>query len=431
MWGHPFYFYVQLVLVAYFGAAFLLWRYSRVLQVLTAVLLAVAAVYFFHEGVVVPLRGPGLDFGSYYVAARDLGHGGNIYLHSQMYQDGHGGPLPAMLARAGLPRIPPITYPPLFYLLTIPLARLPFGVAAGVWVFINAALLAAALVLAARAAGLSGRWTWAAAAALTLVAHPVISNAADGQANLLVATFLFGGALAWRRGKEAAAGTLFAAAALIKLFPVIFLLYFIIRGRWRPAAAFTLTVVVFVGITSAIWGPDLWASYATTVAAYSLPLMPYDMNVSWPAFLSRTLGSWTPRPEALYVQFVVKGSALALLAAGLYWLGRKRPAPADAAAFLITLSLLANNWTLFHYLVLLMLPFFRAAARRQTSWMTSRRAFGLLAAAYLLVAWRFRYWEYDAFPTNLLQSVKTYGMVILIILGAVAELRRPRRPVPA
>lgn len=427
IWGITFYSYVNLLVVAYLGAAFVFWHKGRVLKTLTVVMLAVASLYYVADGVLQPLKEPGLDFGSYYVASRDLASGGNPYAHYSDYLAGRG-PYPAMLGDLGVPAIPRAAYPPLFYLSFLPVAQLPYETAWTVWVFANVVMLGGAFVLAARAAGLRSFWPWAAAAGLTLVAHPVISNVAVGQANLFVACLLFGGVLAWQRGKETAAGALLAAAALVKLFPFIFLLYFLFNRRWRAAAAFGVTAVTFVAVCACVWGYSLWQTYVTeAVAPFFVCILPYNMNVSWAGLLARLLDGFYAGPDPWYFPVIVKSSSLAFLLGGTIWLSRSRFSTAAAGAALTTLALLFNNWTLFHSLILLLLPFLRAAACRHEKWPGGRLFFASLAAAYLLVAWRFDYQPYGRFAANFLPSLKTGGMFVLLATAAAGEIISKRR----
>jgi hypothetical protein len=418
---------VNFLVAAYLAAAFIFGRKGRVLKTLTAVFLAVAAAYYVADGVLQPLKEPGLDFRSYYVASRDLASGGDPYAHYHEYLAGRG-PYPAMLAELGVPPVPRAAYPPLFYLAFSPVAQLPYETAWTFWVFANVAMLAGAFVLAARVAGLRGFWPWAAAAALTLVAHPIISNVAVGQANLFVACLLFGGTLAWQRGKEAAAGALFAAAALVKLFPLIFLLYFLLRRRWRAAATFGVTVAAFVAACACIWGFSLWQTYATkAVAPFFVCILPYGLNVSWAGLLARLLEGFCAGPDPWYFPIIIRTSSLGFLIGGTIWLARSRFNVAAAAASLITLALLFNNWTLFHSLILLLLPFLRAAACRQEEWPGGRLYFAALAVAYLLVAWRVDYRPDGRFAADLLPSLKTAGMLILLAAAAAGEILSRKR----
>jgi len=425
--GVPLYLLANLLMAAYLLAAFALRRRRRALRLLTAAFAAFALAYYFFAGVVCPRQEPPLDFASYYVTADDLLAGGNPYRHYRQYLGGEG-PYAERLASFGIPDLPRPAYPPLLYLLISPLTLLPFPPAWAAWVGVNAGLGALALLLAGRAAGLRGPWPWVAAAAFAAVAHPTIANVEYGQANLVVAAFLFGGVLAWARGKEIAAGVLLAAAALIKLFPLVFLAYFVAARRWRAAAAFTVTAAAFAAGAVAVWGPGLARDYATfAVAPYLLTLLPYKLNASAPAFLAGLIDSLHPGPEPQALYYAILGSTAAAVLAGIIWVGRRRPAPAVAAAFLTTLALLANNWTLFHYLVLLALPFLVVGSRPGGLFASPRYGL-LLAAAYLLVAWRLDFLWGIRGVGFFVPAAKTAGMAVLLGVLVRNETKKAAAP---
>lgn len=59
-----------------------------------------------------------------------------------------------------------------------------------------------------------------------------------GQSNLLLAVFVLCAVGAWRAQRDAAAGALLAAAAIVKPYAIVFLPYLVVRRRWPSLAGF-------------------------------------------------------------------------------------------------------------------------------------------------------------------------------------------------
>lgn len=229
------------------------------------------------------------DFSSYYAAALAL----RGDLHANIYSA-------AVMARAGAAghvqvRPPlPYTYPPLFALLLIPITVLPFHIAARLWMAVNVGLwvgctllLAAEIrrILAAAAApmlpasasapatGVAAGWrvarnpvTLAALAISALVClsfAPAQQTLLTGQVDLLVLLPLALVPRLMRHGRERWAGTLVAGAAMLKFTPIILVLYFALRRRWRALAATLVTLAVLVAASVVVVGPGVFLGSIT------------------------------------------------------------------------------------------------------------------------------------------------------------------------
>src|SRR3954469_11371272 len=163
------------------------------------------------------------------------------------------------------------TYPPFAGLVLAPLALGPWR---GQAVLLTAASVAVVVVTTlrflapvARRAGWRPAVAGTLAVAVALVMAPVRETLAFGQINLLLVALVLADVVAMRRGwRWAGAGTGLAAA--IKLTPAIFVLYFLLTRRWRPAAVaigtfLALTVTAFAIAPHAslqYWTRTLWDS---------------------------------------------------------------------------------------------------------------------------------------------------------------------------
>jgi hypothetical protein len=170
---------------------------------------------------------PPSDFVQEVIGGRALLNGGNPY------------PIAPPLIEFGLTQISGYsTHPPTAFLLAIPVAWLPWPVAAQIWAW----LMLGCFVVMAWAFRL--RW-YVALACLPLLFWPPVTWSL-GQLTPIWMTAL---ALAWRwRGRTSAAGALIGLAALTKFLPAISLVPLIRARRWHAAAAFAAVWLAAISI---------------------------------------------------------------------------------------------------------------------------------------------------------------------------------------
>ncbi len=143
------------------------------------------------------------DFSIYYAAARTLVSGGNPY-------DWH--TLRHVVATVPAPGY---VYPLWGLIAVLPLAWLPLPVAAGIWLMVNLACLALALLELARAAGLPARSYWIPGLfLLTCLSIPGLFVLIQGQVSLLLLVCVASGLRAARDERGTRAGVLVALSLL-------------------------------------------------------------------------------------------------------------------------------------------------------------------------------------------------------------------------
>jgi hypothetical protein len=227
-------------------------------------------------------------------------------------------------------------YPPTIRVLLAPLAALPLGVAAAIWVF---ASLAAILALPRMLARLSGVPLREQALPWLAVLTYVLDAFALGQAepiNLFLVTW--GLVLASGTGPTAGA-VLIGLAGMIKVLPVVFWGVLAARGRLAAVALGAgLTVAASAGllVVAAGWGPGLH-SIAEWIAVLREGEGPWGLvatqnslrenNEALPVVLARTFGDLDPEATRNAVSlarlplWIVWAVWLAMLAAmGAVWL---------------------------------------------------------------------------------------------------------------
>jgi alpha-1,2-mannosyltransferase len=209
----------------------------------------------------------------------------------------------------------PFVYPPVAAVLFAPLALLPLPVVKITWTVLELALLAAVARRCARAVGVpAGARTAAAVVLLVAVAtwlDPVRTTLYLGQINVVLLAVVLLDLLGrpdsrWR-------GVGLGLAAAVKLTPLLFVVYLLLRRRYRAAATAVATFVA-AGLLGALVTPADSAQYwlrGTFAAADRIAAVDGAANHSVNGLVTRLLGPGAPA-TALYVV-----AAAALVAATL------------------------------------------------------------------------------------------------------------------
>ncbi|MBW2255439.1 MAG: DUF2029 domain-containing protein [Deltaproteobacteria bacterium] len=295
----------------------------------------------------------GSDFASYYYATRVAWEGGNPYDKTALEAAAH--------QEETRRFVHPFFYPPPYLLTmawTLPL-ELRTSYRAWFWLDELFALLCA-LVL----------WRWwrplgdalpvvLAVAVATLTAIP--NNHMMGQVNLPVLALVLAGLWQAERDREALGGALLGVACMMKMSPVLFVGWWLLRGRWKAAAAACVAGVLLTLAVLPLAGPAVQLHFYTQVLPgfgsgdYNGLLVPIDLfgNHSIPDLLNRAFPeqgpglSWTARTLSAM-------TALALVA-GMAWWFRKGPPDLQALGAQVStvglVMLLVPVYTYEHHLV--------------------------------------------------------------------------------
>jgi Glycosyltransferase family 87 len=292
------------------------------------------------------LRGPVLyDFrGGLYDAAHDIVQGQNPYRASGLADEaavqkagGHG-------TQFSVP-----VYPAPALVAVVPLAQLPYRLAALLFVVLSIGGLALALYLVGvrdwRCYGVAfGSW-------------PVVHGLMLGAVTPLL---VLGVAVAWRlRGRLGSAAAV-AALIAVKVFPWPLAVWLLVSKQWRLAAvAATLAVAVTVAAWSAI-GFDGLTAYPRMLR--DLALIEADATVSLSAGLI-----------ALGLSFGVAHVCALLVAVGLLgraaWLAREPGGERACFILVVVAALIASPIVWPHYLALLLVPIALVSPRLSPLWL--------------------------------------------------------------
>lgn len=191
----------------------------------------------------------------------------------------------------------PIT--PFSTLAVWPLSGLPPLTAKHVWTVFQLALL---LPIALALQKISGE-PYRRIGLLIFACFPLHRNLEYGQYYILLLAMLVGACVAHQRGRTALAGALIALASATKIFPIIFLLYFLRRREWRAICAALLTGTATALISVQFFGWSMHRTYLNSVLPWTLRgevLPPYVLSSSSISSLLHRLflyePQWNPHP---------------------------------------------------------------------------------------------------------------------------------------
>lgn len=364
----------------------------------------------------------GYDFSAYWAAAKRLLDGASLYA-------------PAQLAGPYAPQVQYLfLYPPPLAAAVMPLAALfptDYRAAAWVWTAIGAAILVWAVLalwrserLAERFPVLEGRGLWLLVAG-AFAFPPVVGELVLGNVHLLLLGLL---TLAWlgiRRGDsrgELVAGIAVGIAAIIKVFPGVVLVWFLLTRRFRAAAGVLIGAAAFTLLTLPITGIEPWTQFPTVLANLSAPSDTTD-TLAPTVWLAGVVG-FTP------ARVIVTIAGLALLAFSALAstagprdedapppIGYRHSPTSRSFAIAVTVAVLIAPALYHHYLALLVLPTLLAlGAGVPLRW---------IALSYFLM------WGGEQAAFGDLAWVVNRAMPTLGALVLLAALALPtRRPIP-
>ncbi len=191
----------------------------------------------------------------------------------------------------------PIT--PFSTLFVYPLTALPPLQAKHLWLLLQLALL---IPIALILQSLTGQPLHR-IALFAVLCVPLHRNLLYGQFYILLLALLVAACLAFRSGRPALAGSLIAIAAMTKIFPAIFLLYFLRKKSWQALIAATLTLAACTTLSIAVFGWSLHRHYLQVILPWTLrgeALPPYALVSSSLSTLLHCLfiaePQWNPHP---------------------------------------------------------------------------------------------------------------------------------------
>lgn len=310
----------------------------------------------------VPYR---IDVDVYRLGARLLADGGPLY-----------GELPPTEVGLGLP----FTYPPIAAITFLPFAWMPLPVASVLVTIVSLVALAAVVHIVVGAVGVHPedrtRVTLV-ALAVSLLVEPVASTLDFGQINLVLMAAIVADCLLprtpWPRG------LLLGIAGAIKLTPLTFVLFFLIRKDLRATVVAGVSFLVTTAVAAAIVASDSVEYFTSTlINSDRIGTPAYVTNQSITGALARLE---VPEPARTIVWFVL---CLVVLAVTIVAVRRcfaaGRPVLALGGVALAGLLCSPVSWSHHWVWVIVVIAGFAAAART-----TGRRLPAVWAALWIVV----------------------------------------------
>jgi hypothetical protein len=191
----------------------------------------------------------------------------------------------------------PIT--PFSTLMVWPLTGLAPLQAKHVWMLVNLALLVPLCWMLRRMTGLSFQRI----ALVFALSFPLHRNLLYGQFYVLLLVLIVAACWAYLREYYVLAGALIAVAVACKIFPALFLVFFIQRRCWRALASAVVTGLAAAAVSFAIFGWDMHRTYLHQVLPWALRGEGMPPYVTASASISSVLHylflsepQWNPHP---------------------------------------------------------------------------------------------------------------------------------------
>jgi hypothetical protein len=161
-------------------------------------------------------------------------------------------------------------------------------------------------------------------ALIVALCFPVHRNLLYGQYYILLLGMLVAACWAYRGGRSALAGALIGVATLTKIFPVVFLIYFLRKRDGRALGSAAVTIAGGMAVSVAVFGWPMHRFYMQSVLPWTLRgevLPPYLLSSASMSNLLHRLflyePQWNPHPwHHAPLVFAVAGPLLQMLIAG-------------------------------------------------------------------------------------------------------------------
>lgn len=315
-------------------------NYCRILAAVTFVV-AFGWIALSHDGVDTAGKPLGTDFLSFWTASKLAlsGHAASVY-------DAHAHYAAQRAAFAGGHLdYAAFFYPPLYLLICLPLAALPYFASLCAWLSLTfyAYWRVAREFLGGAGAGL----------ALPLFAFPAVLLTIGHGQNAFLSTALFGAGILALRTRPIAAGVAFGLLAFKPHLGLLIPVLLIASGRWKTFASAAATVLALVGVSAALFGIATWEAFASVLPFARSTLEQGLVGPEKMQSLFAAIRLWHGSVGAAYA---AQAAMAAVAGVFLIALCRQRPESDAQGPALMAATLLASPFLLDYDLMLLAIP---------------------------------------------------------------------------
>ncbi len=232
------------------------------------------------------------DFVAYYAAAKlvSLGELTEIYVHfEEAFSKVGEGRFLEIAKEAGFDSAPPYLYPPIFIAPFQLLCPLPFSDAAIVWIILNIFLIIIVMFVQWHlAGGIKNRlYKITLIISLNLLSYPLLYSLKLGQTTIFIYAAISLLFLCVQKRYYTTAGVIIGATSAMKLYPLLFLFYFLYRKKYKPVFSSIVTIGLLIALSFIFYGTYLNLEFLTYIEQFSGITLSAWSNQSLPAFLLR------------------------------------------------------------------------------------------------------------------------------------------------
>lgn len=296
-----------------------------------------------------------VDDTSYYTAAHGLRSSQNIYDENTFYKKGE-----ELFGKSI--EVWPYTYPPLLAQLFIPLIYLKYKTFSSIILIINLILALICILLTYRIIfGTNFRTSTILALLCLLIIEslPFQLNIQYGQVHFIIYLLILVSIFLYQTGNDWLSSLALSLACLIKIFPAIYLIYFMVNRKIKYIGYYVLNTAGLIVLSVAIFGIRPWINFLRYFyeifmggkkTIFYLHYYAYQNNKSLISFMINLLGS---PPISKYVRVIFLSIALLLFV--LIILKIKKNI-ISAFSLLTLFSLIISPMTWRHHFVVAILP---------------------------------------------------------------------------
>lgn len=315
-------------------------------------------------------------------------------------------------------------YPPIFLLIAAPLSALPYGLALALWQAASGLFYCATIALILRRAHLPD--AIGKTGLLASIAFPaVLLNLGHGQNGFLTAG-LFASALLALPERAIIAGILFASLACKPQFALVIPFALLAARQWKTFATAAAAVIGLIGITSAIFGIEIWLAFIAT-SEMSRELLLEQGQVGF-AKLQSTFAVARLWGAGLTLAYVLQSMITIAVIAGAAWAWRFVADRNLKAAILLIAALLASPHVLDYDLMMLGPAIaFMVAAGTATGF--RRYEITLLAIAWIIPLLARSVTEASSIPLGWATLIALYIIALKRVIATRRDMNLAHMPV--